>query len=266
MARLNEASCSDEEFPELSTILHSVNRSPMKPAGGRIQKEQGSKSIACGKDGSSPSTDQSTYDGIFRHPKSATKSSCDGKQPRKQRPLRLAHVNSLLSTTKEKVHKSYDLGQYPDSKQIDIQQLTPRRTGRTLWNRNKFASVLKSKIGSEDDQSSDGLSDFIVDDSTSDDEDVRVRVRLRTSKQQPRNDSSSTEGRLVSKILQPTIIDLSSPKKATLQSSTIDLDSPKKAASTLRSTNSTSKTIIENRESWLSESLFEGQPPAFLRL
>ena len=257
MARLNKASCSDEEFPELSTILHSVNRSPMKATGSTIQKEQGSKSTACGKISGSPFKDQLSYDRIFKNPKSATEVSSDEeqprKQPRKQRPLRLAHVNSLLlSTTKETGHKGHDTIQYSNVNQVDFQQSTPKST-RKLLNRNKFASTLNNKFVPED-VSSDGLSDFIVSDSTSDEEDVRVRVRLRTPKafvQQPRNENSLTGGRLHPKILQPTIIDLSSPKKAT---------------STLTSTDSLSKKQISNQELDLSGNLFENKPQACLRM
>lgn len=253
MARLNEISYSDDEFPELSTILHSINHSPSKPIGRRNGKEHGGQSTASAKDSSSsPLTNHSPHDGTSKHPKSPIKALCEEKLSRKQRPLRLAHVNSLLlSTKKEAEHGDYGPDQNSNSRKDGTQLSTPRRTGRRLLNRNQVNSAHRT-VASDDDQSFDDLSDFIVDDSASDEEDYRYRVRLQAPKLVAQKPGGQIE--LSRRRLGPNISQFA-----------VDLTLPEKTNSTLISTNSPSERNISN-QSGHSELFFEDEPQTCLRL
>lgn len=237
MARLNNEILSgsdDEEFPDLSTILkHSVKVLAEKEQGegsggtAKKDKEQGKKSI---------------QHGIIRSPRSVTKLSCDEKQfrkqLRKQRPLGLAHVNSLrLPIAKEALQKKFNRDQYLESGHDERKLSTPRRAAKDCVNHRTFVSSTISEDCSEDDISFDDLSDFIVDDSASDVKDCPSRT------QKPRREVVPA-GEKVRSMVKPTVIDLTSPKKS-FKSSNVKLMSQRSEA---------------------SETVFDENPEACLRL
>lgn len=221
MARLNNdvlSDSDDEEFPDLSTILkRSVKvfaaKEQGEESGGTAEKdkEQGKNTI---------------QHGIIRSPKSVTKISCDEKQLRKQRPLGLAHVNSLrLPIAKELLQKKFNRGQYLESRRDEMKLSTPRRAAKDHVNQRTFVSSAISEDCSEDDVSFDDLSDFIVDDSASDLEEPPSRT------QKPRREVvPGGEREKVRSISKPTIIDLTSPKKSS-KSSNVKIMSQRSEAS-----------------------------------
>lgn len=129
MARLNLITDSDDELPELSTLLAFPQKIP------------------CNFD-SSKHKDWST-----ESRKRSTKSSQEGKgkvETSKQRPLKVAHVNSILLSLTDRGVLSSDTRRGPNAVA------------------RKYASALRYPSDSEY-ISSDHMSDFVVSDSDSDD-------------------------------------------------------------------------------------------------
>lgn len=220
MARLNnEIQCDsdDEEFPDLSIILkRSVEEWAVKEksgAKGRIEKEkdQGGNTM---------------QHGVIGSPKSVIRTSCDEKTLRKQRPLGLTHVNSLrLPIAKEPVQKSFNRDQHLDSSHDEIKRSTPSRAAKARVDFRTFSSLTTS---SEDDDSFDGLSDFIVDDSATDFEEPSS-----SRTQKPRGEVAPS-GEKFRSILKPTVVDLTTPKKSSktpIKSSNVKLTSQRSEVS-----------------------------------
>ncbi|MCJ1381900.1 hypothetical protein MMC17_005012 [Xylographa soralifera] len=173
MARLHEICDSEDELPDLSKILVAVDKSQQ---GVRNDKRSSStpqratkaqvKSLSPSKD----STDRSLRISPIR---GNSEASFRDLQARKQKPLRLAHVNPLLLPTVNGPSNS-PIKRAIITKQSEYEGLLkeiPSRAATQTVDCTKFVADLRDSLGStEDDASSDNLSDFIVNDSASETE------------------------------------------------------------------------------------------------
>lgn len=211
MARLHEDSDSDEEFPHLSTIMglprKTGQRQPPSSAatcGQEQRKEAPNRAISGPKDGSRALAS-----------KGAARVSCDEKQVKKQGPLKIAHVNTLLlpipsgpTPETKRVEKISD-----DSDSEEPVRPTPRRVAKKQIDYDAFTSALSTALDSDDDQSFHDLSDFIVRDSDSELEVRSLKSPKKSIRRSPKKSSydpdatrSSTNG-----TSQSEVIDLISP-------------------------------------------------------
>lgn len=211
MARLNEIVDSEEEFPDLSTILQCIPQSPLKVSGRTMQKEQGSRRSSHSEDDQEHLETQPLREAVFKIPQSVSKTSCADKNARKQRPLKLAQANSFLLSIMEEAaqkskHRDYSIG----SKQDEFRRPTKRTAARIPKKRNTFAWSPDGTSSPEDEWFSDGLSDFVVDSSDSD-----IQSTPPTSKANFRiPESDITPGERGSRTVSPSkIVDLTSPRK-----------------------------------------------------
>ncbi|MCJ1425743.1 hypothetical protein MMC29_003643 [Sticta canariensis] len=213
MARLNnEIQCDsdDEEFPDLSIIL---KRSGEELA---VREKSGARGgIEKDKDHGR----NTMQHGIIGSPKSVIKTSCDEKTLRKQRPLGHTHVNSLrLPMAKEPVQKSFNRDQHLESSRDGMKRSTPSRAPKARADYRTFSSLTSS----EDDGSSDGLSDFIVDDSATDFEEPSSSRTQKPRREVPPSGEKSRS------TLNPPVVDFTTPKKSSktpLKSSNVKLTS-----------------------------------------
>ncbi len=165
MARLNDLSDSDDELPELSTIL------------AKTPKQEHSK-VPSGINEAQNSTNSKSL--VAKHEnnlRAITKASSDKPQSRKQRPLshlKQAHVNSLLlpisdvSTSKS---RSEDYQSIETAGSVS-NRISPTRLAKGIADHSRLAQVsahTSIPIHDDDDSSTD-LSGFIVPDSASDGE------------------------------------------------------------------------------------------------
>ncbi|KAI4125514.1 MAG: hypothetical protein LQ347_005363, partial [Umbilicaria vellea] len=212
MARLHEEKDSDDELPELSAViglhrktdqeLHSstttFGQEQRKIAAGRFDKNQIVSLTVLAKEG-------------------LATASHDEKQVKKQRPLKIAHVNTLLlpissgpTETTKSVQKTSD-----DSDSEEPVRPTPRRVAKQQIDYSAFTSALSTALGSDDDQSLDDLSAFIVRDSDSE-LDVKSsdspRTYVRRSPKKLSHAPKSTHGS-TNIASQSEVIDLISPDK-----------------------------------------------------
>ena len=190
MASLHATIESDDELPELSTVF-GVARTRQKKLESKHQNER----------------------------------EVDGnKQAKIQKPLGLAHMNSLLlpkvipSTRSPTKAKSTWLD---DGKSTNLRDI-PRRTAVQKVDIKAFAAELRNTLESTDEDASfDDLSDFIVNDSASDEELRRPKSIKRVTKSSPKKaQENRAYGRDIDtenfhKQLQqpPTFVDLISPDK-----------------------------------------------------
>ena len=213
MARLHQDNDSDDELPELSIIIGLPGRA--------VQRKLPSSATKRGQEHRNkvPSVDdeKSTVNLGALTEKSVARAACDEKQVKKQRPLKIAHVNSLLLPissgpiqANEKVEKSPE---YSESEEAI--RPTPRRAAKHGVDYKAFTLALSTALDSDEDQSFDDLSDFIVRDSDSD-SDARPlkspRKYIRRSPNKFPHASNTTRY----------------PPKNTLQSRAIDLTSPRR--------------------------------------
>ena len=174
MARLHEIADSDDELPDLSKILVSVDKSQH---GVRRNNQPSSEKppgatktqvilLSPGKDSTDRSLRISSIQGNVE-------ASLRNRQARKQKPLRLAHVNSLLLPTVNGPSKS------PGKRAIAIKQsenegllreIPGRAAAQRVDSAHLVADLRDTLDSTEDDTSSDNLSDFIVNDSASETE------------------------------------------------------------------------------------------------
>lgn len=208
MARLNDPLESDEELPELSTILQPQTDTVIRTLSKTPKQEHGkitSQRLETQKLASETLLTE-------RHaiaPKTVIKPSLDKPQSRKQRPLghpKQAHVNPLLlpmsdvsiSDSKSEHHQSMDTADSVSSR------ASPRRLAKVTMDYSKLAQVLVDPdlMISADDYSSTGLSGFIVPDSASDEEILvskspkkRCQTRKKISIPNPREPDFRPSGR-----------------------------------------------------------------------
>lgn len=217
MAKLHEDNDSDEEFPELSTIIGP----PRKTHRGQLP----SSVAACGQERreTAPETapkkthDKPVVASRALAERGPARASHDEKQIKKQRPLKIAHVNTLLLPISsasiqrtESVQKTSD-----DSDSEEPVRPTPRRVAKKQIDYSAFTSALSTALDSDDDQSFDDLSDFIVRDSDSE-LDARFlessRTYVRGSPKKLPHAPDTTRSSTIN-TSQPEVIDLISPDK-----------------------------------------------------
>ncbi|MCJ1249445.1 hypothetical protein MMC30_006669 [Trapelia coarctata] len=236
MARLHEASDSDDELPELSTILNAARTKPRD-----VQTKHPSPKKA--QRTTTPSYNAKTTDGESvdsliiapPFPERVLKASSNDSQARIQKPLRLAHVNSLLLPTQ---HSHTSRGS-PTKSPVKLQPIpsvleteksrnvrsvrdTPKRGAARKVDFRAFAEDLREALLEEeeeegDDTEEDDLSDFIVSDDASEEELRRPRGVGRSPKKSKVKEGigsdSESEGVYIKSKAEPVVIDLVSPDK-----------------------------------------------------
>lgn len=177
MARLNDPVESDDDLPELSTILGL----PKQEYGKMPPQRQETQDLA---------NDDSLTERHAMSPRTVTKNSSDRPQSGKQRPLgqlNQAHVNSLLlpmpatsiSNSGGEEHQSIQTADR------ELNRASPRRSIKASTDYDKSAQMLgnTNKPIHHDDDSSTEFSGFIVPDSASDGE-VSVSPKKKKSRTQ----------------------------------------------------------------------------------
>lgn len=144
MVKLNRIIDSDDEFPELSTIIAEGTLSFQKQRA-RIQERNPSEH---------PS---SSIHGLI----STTKISDEKHEGKKQRPLKIAHVNSILLSLTSRDALSTDPSEGRTRPDV-------RRSVKSPPKQTPLLSSIDFPIDSND-WSSDHMSDFVVDGSDSED-------------------------------------------------------------------------------------------------
>ena len=182
MARLNDPSASDEDLPELSTILQPrtdaipriIAQTPKQEHGKTPSRKDETQILA---------SEELLTERYATSPRTVSQVSSDEAQSRKQRPLghlKQAHVNSLLlpmsdtsiNTIKSEDYHSIDIADNVSNRAV------PRRLAKITAVYSKLAQVsadTSTKIpddgdDDDDDDDSSDLSGFIVPDSASDEE------------------------------------------------------------------------------------------------
>ena len=189
MARLNDPVESDDELPELSTIL-----GPRKQEYGKLPSQRQ------GETQNSADQDLLT-DRHATSPRAVTRVSSDKPQSKKQRPLwylKQAHVNDLLlpvvtaSIRDSKIEESQSI----ETADSVANRGSPKRLAKVFTDYGKLAQMPAntSNLIHYDDDSSTDLSGFIVPDSASDREALvsvspknKSRVRKKISGASPQN-------------------------------------------------------------------------------
>ena len=173
MARLHEEGHSEDELPDVSTILVAIkdaqrgvqndSRSPRK-----AQRDTGARLTL-------PLQDKNHLNKpcSILPVRNNVKVSFSDQQARKQKSLRLAHVNSLLLPTLNGLEKS-PVKQLTISRQLangSPLKRTPRRAAAQKLSFTTFVVDPRNTLDSaEEDVSFDDLSEFIVNDSASETE------------------------------------------------------------------------------------------------
>ena len=182
---------SDDELPALDKILGRAEPSGKQRNHTRIQQAESKpthlkydENIA-GRTISLKSPKKS----VALSPERVVTATSNDKQARKQTPLRLAHVNSLLLPP---LNESLQL---PKKLSLDSEErsqknqtrTSPRKAAKHKYNYAAFVSDLDDALPStEEDDSFDDLSDFIVADSASEDELRRPRSVRKDVQRTPR--------------------------------------------------------------------------------
>ena len=177
MARLNDPVESDDDLPELSTILGL----PKQEYGKMPPQTQETQDLA---------NDDSLTERHEMSPRTVIQTSSDRPQPRKQRPLgqlNQAHVNSLLLPMPVTSISNSEGEEQQSIQTADsvLNRASPRRSIEASTDYDKFAQMLAhtNKLIPHDDGSSTEFSGFIVPDSASDGE-VPVSRKKKKSRTQ----------------------------------------------------------------------------------
>lgn len=182
MARLRAVCDSDEEFPDVSTILRrsgtDIPQAPTKV----LTKDPGNK-VPLGYNKSKNIVQvPAAYEDDSDLPKNITNVLCNKKQSSRQRPLGTALVNSLVRPiTDGRLAKAKNPGSGTSTDSLnDGRQVrsSPRRTARQRINYRVFISE-GTTSGSENESYFDDVSDFVVNDSASESELVATRSHRR---------------------------------------------------------------------------------------
>lgn len=217
MARLNEIFESDEELPELSTILRATEIDDIKPAGTDVVNKHSYKRSAAAKTNPSHMI--------------STNTPCDEKIPWKQwqlgtqkppgvRPSHLPDSKQAIASAKDEKVRSID----KSSARSSPNKLT--KTSLNYLNYNQHVSDLSSAsiLTSDDGHSCTELSDFTVPDSASDEESIVESPRKGVRRSPAKSKLRLMPSRTISETRQsPEIVDLLSEKK---KPSVICLESP----------------------------------------
>ena len=215
MARLHATSDSEDELPELSIVFGMVKTH---------QKKLESKNDTERK--VPPETKRSASSrSVLESPRSVSKASYGDKQAKIQKPLGLAHVNSLLLPKVIPSTKSptkANPASLNDGKSTNLKDSSKSFSARKARIKALAAGFRDIFEPTEEDSSYDDLSDFIVTDSASDEELKRPRPVRRLTNRSPKKTQEGkayerdTDTLRIQRQLQqpPIIIDLISPDTA----------------------------------------------------
>ncbi|KAL9119882.1 MAG: hypothetical protein Q9187_003559, partial [Circinaria calcarea] len=224
MARLHEISESEDDLPDISTILYPAIHDQRKPlinhdANKRTKKEQET----------SASTEESKV-GLVKMaqpkddlPVKVKKASSEKKQARKQRSMRLAQADSLLlPLSANPIQTKEVIPKLPIRDDINSSgRISPKKVSTYQVNYAPILSDLPDALQSnEQEDFYESLSDFIVDDSDSELDTSVLRPVGKDRRRSPKKNSKKPKYRgsnakpLLSRSEQPpTLIDLTSPLK-----------------------------------------------------
>ena len=251
MARLHQQNDSDDELPELSTIMGLPWRA--------VQRKLPSSATTRGQEHRNkvPSIDEekSTVNLRALDEEGVTRAACDEKQVQKQRPLKIAHVNSLLLPISSgpiqangKVEKS---SEYSESEEPI--RPTPRRAAKHGVDYTAFTSALRTALDSDEDQSFDDLSDFIIRDSDCESDAWPLKSPRKYIRRSPNKSPHASDTTRY-------------PPKNTLQSRAIDLTSPRRGGPVILSLGSSSSRNSASPDIQAHGTSFNEELPAILRL
>ena len=213
MAKLHENNDSDDELPDLSAVIGL----PRKTGQGQLPSSAANSGQEQKEIAPQRASDKSIVDLRVLAKKGATRASYDEKQAKKQRPLKIAHVNTLLLPISsgpiqktESVQRTLD-----DSDSEDPVRPTPRRVAKKQIDYSAFTSALSTALNSDDDQFFDDLSDFIVGDSDSELDATSLKSPRKHVRRSPKKFSygPDTTRSSTNNTSQPEIIDLISPDR-----------------------------------------------------
>ncbi|KAA6408960.1 MAG: hypothetical protein FRX48_07304 [Lasallia pustulata] len=214
MAKLHKDYDSDEELPDLSTIISLTRKTD--------QGQLPSSAAICGQAQRNISPTRAN-DKPFVGSRALAKQgparvSYDEKQVRKQRPLKAAQVNTLhlpissgpIQTTGT-VQRDLD-----DSDLEEPVRPTPRRVAKKQIDYSAFTSALGIALDSDDGHPFDDLLDFIVRDSDIERDVKPLRSPGKDIRRSPKKFSfgSHTIRPSTNHASEPEVIDLTSPDKA----------------------------------------------------
>ncbi len=179
MARLNAICDSDEEFPDVSTLLRrsgtTIQQTPRKG----LKKEHGNEVPPEHKNSECTVKAIAVQKDVYPSSRDGTEVSCNEKQSSRQRSLGTAQVNSLLlPITGELLAEANNSESCVGIDNLDgirKPRSSPRRTARRPLSYRVFVPEGSSASGSEDKSYFDDLSEFIVNDSASESEKVPTR-------------------------------------------------------------------------------------------
>ena len=179
MARLNATCDSDEEFPDVETILHPSGRTvPQTPRKG-LKSDHGVQASPGFLTSRRNAKEHGAQEKAGTRSKDVTNVSCSEKQSSRQWPLGSIKANSLLlplaggrlmkaGSTKEPTSINTFDGVRP-------LRSSPRKTAKHPMKFKVIIPESSSISGSEEEYHSDNLSGFIVDGSASDSGDALTR-------------------------------------------------------------------------------------------
>lgn len=238
MARLNEASDDDEELPELSTLLNAGRRKPREAQTSRSSPRKAQRTTPGHRTKTTDDESARNMTASLSLSENALETASNDSQARIQKPLRLAHVNSLLLPT---LHSKAAPIKSPRKLQatvsiVEIEKSgsgrgvrdTPKRRAAQKVDFTAFAEDLRIALQQEggrdgeeeeeEEEEDDELSDFIVSDDAREEELRRPRGMGRSWKklQSRRFDESGLKNDGLEGTPKPrsAVIDLTSPEKA----------------------------------------------------
>ena len=224
MARLHTTSDSEDELPELSTVFGAARtrQKVLETKQHAERKAHGAmEKILAIHHGPKP---QALSACVLDPPQSVSEASYGDKQARIQKPLRLAHIHSLLLPKATPSTRSPTKPQFTsmnNGKSTKFRN-TLRRTAAQKVDFKAFTAELRNTLESTDEDASyDDPSEFIVNDSTSDEDLKRPhsikRVTKKSSKKTQENEAygrdTDTENPHNHLQQPPIFIDLISPEK-----------------------------------------------------
>lgn len=185
MTRLNAICNSDEECPDVSTILRQSGRAiPQTPRKGS-KKEQGSRVPFETDDTKGTIKKTAIQENNVNVPRNDKKVSGNEKQVSRQRALGTVQINSmLLPRYDERTVESNSSKPCTSTHGVnDTRQLrsSPRKATKQPVNYEVFIPELSNTSGSQEESYDEDLSGFIVNDSASESEAVPVTLPRRTA-------------------------------------------------------------------------------------
>ena len=204
MARLHVDSDGEEEFPEISTVLMFSNKPPANHHSARSPGKGQNTTIIKSVVDCEPELGNRCSSVSFSGSSDNKYEFCIDKKPvSKQKPLRVTHINTLLlalpsiSLPAPKKSQKLDTG----CAGTNTARSSPGRTAKQEGHYNTLVSEPGDRVSSEDGSSND-LEDFVIYDSTTDEEvrpqrsprkDVKKFPRKPTSRKGDQYGSESTQ-------------------------------------------------------------------------